>query len=116
MGLGSTSNGFVSKLIEYHGKVAHAAQAPHEGINALNAALMGVMGVNSIRETFKESGYFRFHPIINQGGTLVNCIPDYVQVESYVRAPISTRYCRCWCRVNRYLKAGGDAVGATLCN
>ena len=25
-----TSNGFVSKLIEYHGKVAHAAQAPHE--------------------------------------------------------------------------------------
>ena len=43
-GLGSTSNGFVSKLIEYHGKVAHAAQAPHEGINALNAALMGVMG------------------------------------------------------------------------
>ena len=41
---------------------------PHEGINALNAALMGVMGVNSIRETFKESDYFRFHPIINQGG------------------------------------------------
>ena len=69
MGLGSTSNGFVAKLIEYHGKVAHAAAAPHEGINALNAALMGVMGVNSIRETFKESDYFRFHPIINQGGT-----------------------------------------------
>ena len=44
MGLGSTSNGFVSKLIEYHGKVAHAAQAPHEGINALNAALMGCYG------------------------------------------------------------------------
>ena len=44
------------------------------------------MGVNSIRETFKESDYFRFHPIINQGGTLVNCVPDYVQVESYVRA------------------------------
>ncbi len=49
---------------------------------------MGVMGVNSIRETFKESDYFRFHPIINQGGTLVNCVPDYVQVESYVRALI----------------------------
>ena len=35
----------VSKLIEYHGKVAHAAQAPREGINALNAALIGVMGL-----------------------------------------------------------------------
>lgn len=113
MGLGSTSNGFVSKLIEYHGKVAHAAQAPHEGINALNAALMGVMGVNSIRETFKESDYFRFHPIINQGGTLVNCVPDYVQVESYVRASNIQAIVDGNHRVNRALKAGGDAVGAT---
>ena len=113
MGLGSTSNGFVSKLIEYHGKVAHAAQAPHEGINALNAALMGVMGVNSIRETFKESDYFRFHPIINQGGTLVNCVPDYVQVESYVRASNIEAIVDGNHRVNRALKAGGDAVGAT---
>ena len=106
-------DGFVSKLIEYHGKVAHAAQAPHEGINALNAALMGVMGVNSIRETFKESDYFRFHPIINQGGTLVNCVPDYVQVESYVRASNIEAIVDGNHRVNRALKAGGDAVGAT---
>ena len=113
MGLGSTSNGFVAKLIEYHGKVAHAAAAPHEGINALNAALLGVMGVNSIRETFKESDCFRFHPIINQGGTLVNCVPDYVQVESFVRAANIDAIVDCNNRVNRALKAGGDAVGAT---
>lgn len=113
MGLGSTSNGFIAKLIEYHGKVAHAAAAPHEGINALNAALMGVMGVNSIRETFKESDYFRFHPIINQGGTLVNCVPDYVQVESYVRASNIEAIVDGNKRVNRALTAGGDAVGAT---
>lgn len=113
MNLGSTSNGFVAKLIEYHGKIAHAAAAPHEGINALNAALMGVMGVHAIRETFKESDYFRFHPIINQGGTLVNCVPDYVQVESYVRASNVQAIVDGNQRVNRALKAGGDAVGAT---
>ena len=113
MNLGSTSNGFVAKLIEYHGKSAHAAAAPHEGINALNAALMGVMGVHAIRETFKESDYFRFHPIINQGGTLVNCVPDYVQVESYVRASNVKAIVDGNQRVNRALKAGGDAVGAT---
>ena len=113
MNLGSTSNGFVAKLIEYHGKIAHAAAAPHEGINALNAALMGVMGVHAIRETFKESDYFRFHPIINQGGTLVNCVPDYVQVESYVRASNIQAIVDGNQRVNRALKAGGDAVGAT---
>ena len=113
MNLGSTSNGFVAKLIEYHGKIAHAAATPHEGINALNAALMGVMGVHAIRETFKESDYFRFHPIINQGGTLVNCVPDYVQVESYVRASNVQAIVDGNQRVNRALKAGGDAVGAT---
>lgn len=113
MNLGSTSNGFVAKLIEYHGKIAHAAAAPHEGINALNAALMGVMGVHAIRETFKESDYFRFHPIINQGGTLVNCVPDYVQVESYVRASNVQAIVDGNQRVNRALKAGGDAIGAT---
>ena len=113
MNLGSTSNGFVAKLIEYHGKIAHAAASPHEGINALNAALMGVMGVHAIRETFKESDYFRFHPIINQGGTLVNCVPDYVQVESYVRASNVQAIVDGNQRVNRALKAGGDAVGAT---
>ena len=112
MNLGSTSNGFVAKLIEYHGKIAHAAASPHEGINALNAALMGVMGVHAIRETFKESDYFRFHPIINQGGTLVNCVPDYVQVESYVRASNVQAIVDGNQRVNRALKAGGDAVGA----
>ena len=113
MNLGSSSNGFVAKLIEYHGKIAHAAASPHEGINALNAALMGVMGVHAIRETFKESDYFRFHPIINQGGTLVNCVPDYVQVESYVRASNVQAIVDGNQRVNRALKAGGDAVGAT---
>lgn len=113
MGLGSTSNGFITKLIEYHGKTAHAAAAPHEGINALNGALLGVMGVNSIRETFKESDYFRFHPIINHGGTLVNSVPDYVQVESYVRASNVDAMIDGNKRVNRALKAGGDAVGAT---
>ena len=40
------------------------------------------MGVNSIREIFKESDYFRFHLIINQGGTLVNCVPDAAYIKT----------------------------------
>ncbi|MBE5692400.1 MAG: M20/M25/M40 family metallo-hydrolase, partial [Sutterella sp.] len=66
--VGASSNGFVGKLIEYHGRAAHAAGCPEEGINALNAAMLGVMGVNAIRETFRDSDCVRFHPIINAGG------------------------------------------------
>lgn len=111
--VGASCNGFIGKLIEYHGKAAHAAGAPDRGVNALNAAMMGVMGVNAIRETFREADCVRFHPIINAGGDLVNVIPDCVKMESYVRASnieALTAYNKA---INRALKAGGDAIGAS---
>ena len=36
-----TSHGFVTKLIKHKGEEAHAGVAPHNGVNALNAAIIG---------------------------------------------------------------------------
>ena len=110
--VGNTSNGFIGKLITYRGKAAHAAGAPDKGVNALNACMMGVMGVNAIRETFREEDCVRFHPIINSGGDLVNVIPDYVKMESYVRASNLPAMKDVNARINRALKAGAMALGA----
>lgn len=109
---GGSSNGFIGKLIEYHGRAAHAAAAPDRGVNALNACMMGVMGVNAIRETFRESDVVRFHPIINSGGDLVNVVPDLVTMESYVRASNVDALTRYNEAINRALRAGAMAVGA----
>lgn len=112
--LGSTSNGFIGKLVQYQGKAAHAAMAPSEGVNALNAAMLGVMGVHAQRETFREQDYVRFHPIISQGGDLVNVVPDDVRMESYVRAANTDALLDSNIKIDRALRAGAAAVGAEV--
>ena len=106
-------SGFITKLIEYHGKAAHAAGQPHLGVNALNACMLGIMGVNALRETFQEKDHVRFHPIITSGGDLVNVVPDLVRMESYVRATSADAMKFYNDRINRALRAGADAIGAT---
>ncbi len=110
--IGGSCDGFISKLISYRGKAAHAAAAPHEGINALNAAMLGIMGVNALRETFREEEFVRFHPIITSGGDLVNVVPDSVRMESYVRAASVEGLTKYNEDIDRALKAGAMAVGA----
>lgn len=112
--ISTTTNGFIGKLINYKGKPAHAAASPHLGVNALNAAMMGIMGVNAIRETFQEKDYIRFHPIITHGGDLVNVTPDDVRMESYVRAGNVEAMIDANTRISRALEAGAMAVGAEV--
>ncbi len=110
--VGTSSNGFLGKTVQYVGKTAHAANAPHEGINALNAACLGIMGINALRETFQEKDIVRVHPIITKGGDLVNNVPADVRMELYVRAATMDAIDHTHKRVDAALKAGGDAVGA----
>lgn len=112
--IGNTSNGFIGKTIRYIGKAAHAAAAPHEGINALNAAMLGIMGINSLRETFREEDVIRVHPIITQGGDLVNNVPSDVRIETYVRAKTMEAIGRTHTKVDNALKGGAMAIGAEV--
>lgn len=111
-GSGASCNGFIGKIVEYNGKAAHAAGAPDKGINALNAAMIGMMGVNAIRDRFKEADFVRFHPILTNAGDLVNVVPDHVTMESYVRAANIEGLKQYNDDINRALKAGADAIGA----
>lgn len=109
---GYTSNGFVGKMIQYVGKAAHAGGAPHLGINALNAATIGLTAVNLQRETFQDKDNIRVHPIITRGGDLVNVVPDDVRIETYIRGNNKEAIFDADFKVTRAFKAGGDAVGA----
>jgi amidohydrolase len=110
--IGKSSNGFIGKTIRYIGKEAHAAAAPHEGINALNAAMLGLMGIHALRETFKDEDHIRVHPVITKGGDLVNSVPADVRLETYVRGKTMEAIEATHEKIDRALRAGGEAVGA----
>ncbi|HBK85211.1 MAG TPA: amidohydrolase, partial [Firmicutes bacterium] len=112
--VGGTANGFVAKFIRYHGKEAHAGGAPHLGINALNAAMLGLQGIHANRETFQDADCIRVHPIITKGGDLVNIVPSDVRIETYVRGKTMPAILDASKKVNRALKAGALAVGAEV--
>lgn len=76
--------GFNAKTITYKGKAVHGS-TPFDGVNALNAAALSILGIHSNRETFREEEKIRIHPIITKGGDVVNSVPDEVCVDTYVR-------------------------------
>jgi amidohydrolase len=69
---------------EYHGKPAHAAANPSEGINALDAVLMLFNSINALRQQLES--HVRIHGIITEGGKAANIIPEYAVAQFYVRS------------------------------
>ncbi|MCL2498691.1 MAG: amidohydrolase, partial [Symbiobacteriaceae bacterium] len=110
--VGGASNGFIGKLIRYVGKEAHAGGAPHRGVNALNAALLGMMAIHAQRETFQDKDHIRVHPIMTKGGDLVNVVPADIRLETYVRGATMEAILDASKKVNRALESGAMAVGA----
>jgi amidohydrolase len=114
IGMGDSSNGCIVKLIRYHGKGAHAGGAPHRGINALNAATLGLQAIHAQRETFKDADTVRVHPIITKGGEIVNVVPADVRMETFVRGKSIEAITDANVKVDRALKAGALAVGGRV--
>jgi len=76
--------GFNAKTITYKGRAVHGS-TPFDGVNALNAAALSIIGIHTNRETFRDEEQIRIHPIITKGGDVVNSVPDEVCVDTYVR-------------------------------
>lgn len=109
-----STQGVIGKTCRFIGKAAHAGSAPHEGINALNAMMMALMGIHVQRETFKDEDCIRVHGIITKGGDSVNVIPADIQVEMNVRGKTVDALTNANEKVDRAIKAGAFSVGAEV--
>lgn len=107
-------NGVIRKYTTIKGKAAHAGAHPENGVNALNAASLIILAVNSLRETFEEKYFARVHSIITKGGDAVNAVPNEVVIESYVRAAEPNAHKKLNDAVNRAISAAAAANGCTV--
>lgn len=109
----SACTGFIGKTVTIHGRAAHAAAAPHEGKNALNAACLGMSALGMIRETFREKDCVRVHPYIREGGQAINVVPSEVIVDMMVRANSQKVIEEVSEKVDRCFQGGAYAIGCT---
>ena len=107
-----TSQAMEAIQFTFKGKTAHAAGAPHEGINALDAVIMLFNSVNALRQQTVETA--RIHGIITNGGKAANIIPDLAVANFYVRAKTLDYLTGLVERVKNCAKGAALATGTTL--
>jgi amidohydrolase len=97
---------------EFHGRPAHAAANPHEGVNALDAVIVMFNAVGLLRQQVRSDA--RIHGVITYGGGAPNVIPPYTSCRFRVRSPDPV-YCKELVeRVVACAEAGARATGARL--
>ena len=106
------SLGFLGKKISFEGRAVHAS-TPFDGINALNAASLAILGMHTNRERFRDEDKIRVHPIITKGGDVVNSVPDDVQMDTYVRGSNMPAIISASDDTDRAVYGAAQIVGAT---
>ena len=94
-------------VVEFHGRAAHAAAAPWDGRNALDAAVLGYMNVAALRQHIRPDE--RIHGIFTHGGDKPNIVPAKAAMNWYIRSGTLESLQPLMQRVLTCLKGAADA-------
>ena len=98
--------------VEYHGRAAHAAAAPWEGLNALDAAVLGYMNVATLRQHIRPNE--RIHGIFTKAGDKPNIVPSEAAMDWYIRSGTIASLQPLKDRVFTSLQSAATACGCTM--
>jgi amidohydrolase len=98
--------------VEFFGKASHAAAAPEEGINALDALLLTFNNINALRPTLGPKD--RVAGVILAGGEASNIIPAHTSAEFSIRSLTSARRDELVKKIIVCAQAGAKAIGCRL--
>lgn len=98
--------------VTYTGKPAHAAMAPYQGLNALDAVVLGYNGVSMLRQQTRP--YDRIHSVILDGGNVPNVITSFTKTQYYVRSGTLKEATALEARVRGCLDGAAMATGCEI--
>ena len=98
--------------VTFRGKDAHAAAAPWEGINALDAFVQLYVNVATFRQQMLPTD--KLHGIVTRGGDAPNIIPSRIDSEWYVRALSKDRLAYMMERFTAMAEAAARSTGCTV--
>ncbi|CAN5536373.1 M20 family metallopeptidase [soil metagenome] len=111
--VGSPSLARVGWEVRYSGVPAHAAAAPHLGVNALDAVRLAFNGLDALRQQVTPD--VRIHGIVTQGGDAVNIIPKEAAMRVFLRAASRDYLCESLVpRARKVFEGAALMTGATL--
>lgn len=96
----------------FTGKAAHAAAAPHLGVNASDAAVLSQVAVGLLRQQIP--GDHRIALYVSEAGYATNIIPEHAVVEFECRAFTLPEYEALLGRVRRCFEGAALATGTEL--
>lgn len=96
----------------YAGVASHAAASPHLGRNALDAAVLGYMGVAALRQHIRPSE--RIHGVFSDGGDKPNIVPLRAETFWFVRSVDVAGRDELMERVKACLSAGAQSAGCEV--
>ena len=94
------------------GRAAHAGMYPERGVNALDALVLGYLGIAALRQHL--AGTDRVHGVLTEGGRSPGVVPARAAGRFLLRSADRDGLARVRARVLACLAGGAEAAGARL--
>jgi len=107
-------NGYEINRFRFIGKGGHAGINPGKCINALNAAILSINGIQFLRDTFPDEENIRVSFILTEAGEVLNVIPEEAVLEVQIRGKTLDAIERVRTKIIRAAQGGALTIGCRL--
>lgn len=112
--INSSCNGLVVLRFTFRGKTAHSTVCPEKGVNALNAAVLAINGIQALREGFDPQEYIRVSYNLTEGGVSIGNVPDVARLEVVIATKTMAALNRLQAQVETAARCGAQVLGCTV--